>query len=115
MNKSKISKILYFGKLKRKKRKKKTKSIKSSNWARRLKRGLGNGSSYLEGISIAERLASGEITHVFLNYNNENGEWVWSIQPFVVFGNLGEYWLDAFPTKKEAIACCREMGWRIKK
>jgi hypothetical protein len=90
-------------------------TIKSSNWARRLKRSLGNGSSYLEGISIAERLKSGEITHVFLNHNNENGYWVWSIQPFVIFGNLGEYWLDALPTKKKAIAVCREMGWGIKK
>jgi hypothetical protein len=93
----------------------KAKSIKSSNWARRLKRSLGNGNAYEEGISIVEKLKSGEITHVFLNYNNENGSWVWSIQPFVIFGNLGEYWLDAAPTKKRAIEICREMGWRIKK
>lgn len=91
------------------------KSIKSSNWARRLKRSLGNGNAYEEGILIAEKLKSGEITHVFLNHNNETGDWIWSIQPFVIFGNLGEYWLDAVKTKKRAIEICREMGWKIKK
>jgi hypothetical protein len=95
--------------------KKQNKSIRSSNWARRLKRSLGQGSAYEEGIQIAEKLLSGEIPSVFLNHNDENGEWMWSIQPFVTFGNLGEYWLDAKKTKKEAEQVCREMGWKIKK
>jgi hypothetical protein len=25
----------------------------------------------------------------------------------------GEFWLDSFPTKKEAIALCRKMKWKI--
>jgi len=61
------------------------------------------GSSYEEGIRIANKLHSGEISGVTIHKTDEHrvvGDYEWVICPFVVFGNGWKYWLDTTPTKK---------------
>jgi hypothetical protein len=92
-------------------------AIRSTPWARRLKRAVG-GSAYEEGIRIANELRSGEISGVTIRKTDEHravGDYEWVIQPFVVYGNDWEYWLDAAKTKKRAVEICREMGWKVLK
>ena len=91
--------------------------VRSSNWARRLKRAVG-GSAYKEGIRIANELRSGEISGVTIDKTDEHravGDYEWVIRPFVVYGNDWEYWLDAAKTKKRAVEICKEMGWKVLK
>jgi hypothetical protein len=91
--------------------------IRSSNWARRLKKELGNSSSYQDGIRLAEELRAGNILGVDIYKNDETGEWLWSIVPASAFlsRNDAGFWLDSAPTKKRAIEICKEMGWKILK
>lgn len=46
---------------------------------------------------------------VFIYRTREAGSWVWAI-------SLDSYfWMDAKKTKREAIALCNAMGWKISK
>jgi hypothetical protein len=44
---------------------------------------------------------------VNISHNNETGEWQWAITCD------DAWWMDAFPTKDEAVAHCNAMGWLI--
>lgn len=47
---------------------------------------------------------------VWLVRNNAAGVWQWSI----VADELAPgFWMDAKPTRREALALCREMGWKV--
>jgi hypothetical protein len=41
---------------------------------------------------------------VSLIHNNENGDWVWAVS----VNEDPEFWLDAFPTKEEAVKYCNK-------
>lgn len=41
---------------------------------------------------------------VFIDHNNDNGAWVFA----VALCEMPDFWLDAFDTKREAIAFCRK-------
>jgi hypothetical protein len=48
---------------------------------------------------------------VTIYHNNEAGDWQWSIDVNIDPG----FWLDAFPTKQEAIKFCKKHGLKITK
>lgn len=48
---------------------------------------------------------------VTIYYNDENGDWVWA----VTVAENPEWWLDAFKTKKLAVAYCKEHGLKVLK
>lgn len=51
-----------------------------------------------------------EKPQVSVYYNNEAGEWWWSVE---VVGT--EYWIDSFDSEKEAKEFCLEKGLKIVK
>ena len=59
----------------------KLKPIKSTNWARRFKRGMGEFQSK-EALEIDSLIKSEKGGGVELYHNNDNGEWLWSIVPY---------------------------------
>lgn len=77
--------------------------IEATPWAKAFK--ADSPVSYEEGI----RYAMEKKLKVELDRNNENGQMVWAIRVF----DRPEFWMDARPTKKEAAALCKTMGWRI--
>lgn len=79
------------------------KKIESTPWAKAFK--LDSPVSYEQGI----RYALEPELQVILDHNNESSDWVWAIRVF----DSPEFWMDVRPTKKDAIALCREMGWKI--
>jgi hypothetical protein len=78
------------------------KEIEKTNWARDFKKD--SPISYEEAIDIAmiPKLS------VTIYRTNENGEWMWAIEPV----NVAGFWMDARKTKKESEKLCKEMGWR---
>jgi len=93
----------------------KQKSIKSSNWARRTKRSCPT--CYKECIELAQLLRDKVYEGVTFYHNDDAGIWQWSILPYDVFlpTKWNGFWLDSFPTKRQAVECCREMKWKILK
>jgi len=47
---------------------------------------------------------------VYIHHNNELGDWVWAVG---LVSDTG-FWLDAFPTKKEAVEFCKKKKLPIK-
>jgi hypothetical protein len=77
--------------------------IRATDWAKRFKRNAP--SSFEEALSIA----AAPRLPVILKWNEDTGERLCSVSPIA----NPDFWLDAFPTAKEAIQLCREMDWRI--
>jgi len=90
----------------------KPKTIQSTNWARNFKHTCPTG--YKDAIELAKRIESGEIPEVRIYFNNKNGNWIWAIAPSGenVSRFDQEFWLDGKKLQKDAIAVCREMGWK---
>lgn len=84
-------------------------TIETTEWARSLKRNVP--SAYIEAINLASR----PVVEVILRHTDENGYWKWAIVYAGEEYPTGDFWMDAKDTKKEAVALCREMGWRIVK
>jgi len=51
---------------------------------------------------------------VYLYHNNDAGEWQWSVVVHEGQPSPNDFWLDAFPTKKEAQQYCRQHGLTIR-
>ena len=81
-------------------------SIEQSAWAARFKAGAPY--QLKEALDIAERLNWVVIEH--RDDHSAKGDCLWAILPDV----NPEFWLDATPTKDEAIAICEAMGWPIR-
>lgn len=47
---------------------------------------------------------------VFINYNNENGKWVYAVQV-----KNTDFWLDAFKTREKAIEYINKNGLVLKR
>ncbi len=80
--------------------------IEKTEWARRLKAGAPF--QYAEAMAIAARLSWVALDH--RDDHSAKGDLLWAILPDVD----PEFWLDATPTKEEALGLCKSMGWNIK-
>lgn len=60
----------------------------------------------------ALELAQNPKLRIFLSHTDENGELLWALMAFIDDEDL-DFWMDTKSTKKEAIALCRTMGWKI--
>ena len=81
--------------------------IEATEWAKRFKVECPN--SYEEAITLAEK-----VEHVVIDQRDDHssrGDSLWAIIPECDT----EFWLDALPTKKAAMAVCREMNWRVRR
>lgn len=81
-------------------------SIEKSAWAARFKACAPF--QFKEALEVAERLNWVVIEH--RDDHSAKGDCLWAILPDV----NPEFWLDATPTKDEAIAICEAMGWLIR-
>ena len=80
--------------------------IEKTEWARRFKAGAPY--QYDEALAIAARLSWVVLEH--RDDHSAKDDCLWVILPDV----NPEFWLDATPTKDEAVALCKTMGWAIK-
>lgn len=58
----------------------------------------------------AIRYALDPALRVELFHTNETGDWQWVI---AAVSHDPDFWMDAKPTKAEATALCRTMGWKM--
>ena len=63
--------------------------------------------------TLALEIASDPTLQVFLYKTDETGEKMWAIS--VANDKYPCFWMDAKKTKKEALALCKEMGWKVTK
>ena len=56
------------------------------------------------------RIAKDPTLRVEFVHTDETGEWQWAI---CASSHDPGFWMDARPTKKAALALCREMGWKL--
>jgi hypothetical protein len=75
--------------------------LEASPWARQFK--AASPGAYAQALNYAQR----PNLRVHVHQTDETGEVQWAIS--VV--DDPEFWMDAKPTKKEAVALCRDMGW----
>ena len=61
--------------------------------------------------SRALQYALQEPLYVHIYKNAESGTLLYSI---VASGDDIGFWMDSYKTKKEAVALCKKMGWKIK-
>lgn len=81
--------------------------IEQTNWAKRFKEECPT--SYKEAIELAER-----VEWVFIEQRDDHssqGDYVWAVIPEI----NQEFWLEACKVKKDSLAACREMGWRVRR
>ena len=64
--------------------------------------------SYPEALAYARR----KDLRVHIYKTDEAGEVLWAIV-VVDEDGTGDFWMDAKPTKKDAIALCRRMRWKV--
>lgn len=86
------------------------KKLRATSWAKQFRKECI--ACYPEAIF----LASSPDLIVELDHNNETGlnDWVWSISVVSPESHYA-FWLDSKKTKKEALALCKEMGWKVQK
>ena len=82
--------------------------IKNSDWAKNFMEE--SPTSYDQAI----KYACSDNFSVDLYHNTETGVPIWSIVA-CVDDYPTDFWMDSFKTKKEALALCKEMGWRLVK
>jgi hypothetical protein len=75
--------------------------LEASSWAREFKAAAPG--SYAQALDYAQRPQ----LRVHVHQTDKTGELQWAI---AVDGDH-EFWMDAKPTKKDAIVLCRDMGW----
>lgn len=79
-------------------------ALEATPWAREFK--ADSPVSYEQALTL---VMAPDLT-VWLVHNCDVGIWQWSI----VADELAPgFWLDAKPTKKAALALCRQMGWPV--
>jgi hypothetical protein len=74
--------------------------LEKTDWAKRFK--ADSPVSYAKGIALALQ----SDLEVGLHFNEEAEDWQWCV---VTDG----FWMDAFPTRNQALTLCKEMGWKI--
>lgn len=84
--------------------------IEHTSWAKMFKR-IQPGRVYDEAIS---RATSPDFA-VKIIYSTEIGDPVWAVEAVAEKGKPddGGFWMEAFPTKGEALDFCEKMSWRI--
>ncbi len=50
---------------------------------------------------------------VNLCLNRDTGDWLWAIAVVTSNPADNDFWLDAFPTRGESEALCKDAGWQI--
>ncbi len=80
--------------------------LEGTAWAREFK--ADSPVSYPEALTYARC----EDLRVYVRKTDEAGEVLWVIV-VVDEGGSGDFWMDAKPTKKDAIALCRRMRWKV--
>ena len=65
---------------------------------------------YFNSLDKEENLLYDQFTDVDIFYNDELGEYLWSVCDHYDF----EYWIQSFKTEKEAIDFCEEKNYTIK-
>lgn len=78
-------------------------ALEQTEWAKQFK--VDSPVSYKAALQYA--LQNG--LTVFIERSFESGDPVWAVRVF----DDPEFWMEAKPTKAQAIALCREMGWKI--
>lgn len=76
--------------------------IEKTSWAKEFKR------ECLKYYSDALQFALRTPLFVDIYKTDETGELLWVIQV-----KETTFWMDGFKTKKEAVALCKEMGWKV--
>jgi hypothetical protein len=78
--------------------------LKKTKWAKEFKKECPD--QYEEALE----LALNPDLRVFIQKSDASGIVLWAVST----GELNpEFWLDAKKTKKEALALCKEMGWKV--
>ncbi len=78
-------------------------NIENTPWAKKFYKI--NPIDYNQGIDLARN----PNLDLFLYHNKETDNWLWSIS------TEDNFWMDSFKTKKEALALCKKMGWKLSK
>lgn len=81
--------------------------IESTEWAKWFKAECPT--SYADAIKLAE-----QVDYVAIEQRDDlsgKDDFLWAIIPEC----NTDFWLDALPTKNEALAVCREMKWRVRR
>lgn len=78
-------------------------ALEQTEWAKQFK--VDSPVSY----KAALRYALQDGLSVFIERSFETGDPVWAVRVF----DDPEFWMEAKPTKAQAIAVCREMGWKF--
>lgn len=86
--------------------------LEATEWAKEFKADAP--ASYKEAL----RYALDPSLSVLVCHHTDAEESTWASRDLwalavVLDGEESDFWLDAKPTKKEAIALCRRMGWKI--
>lgn len=81
--------------------------IEQTDWAIRFKAGCPT--SYREAIALAEKVEWVSIEQ--RDDHSSQGDYLWAIIPEI----NSEFWLDALESRADALAVCREMGWRVRR
>lgn len=82
------------------------KELEATPWAREFK--ADSPVSYPEAVQYAHQ----KNLRVYIYKTDETGEVQWAIA-VLDESRSGNFWMDAKPTKKDAIALCRLMGWKV--
>lgn len=84
--------------------------IEQTSWARMFKR-IQPGRVYEEAI----RRATSPNFAVKIVYSTETGDPVWAVEAVAEEDKAddGGFWMEAFPTKEEALGFCDKMKWRV--
>lgn len=81
--------------------------LEATEWAKRFKAGCKT--MYEDALKLAAK-----VDRVVIEQRDDHsskGDFLWAIIPDCDT----EFWLDALPTKKAAVAVCREMHWRVRR
>jgi hypothetical protein len=80
------------------------KEMEKTEWAKRVYESL----TTLRNILFSRAMNPKLVVYIFKSNELETSLWA-----IVDATDNEEFWLDSFPTKKAAIATCREMKWKI--
>jgi len=86
------------------------KELRKTAWAKRFKKGVAESYVYDEAIRLA--MKPGLEVLVYKSTALETPVWAISVQETNSRPD-DNFWMDAFKLKKDALALCKEMGWRV--
>ena len=83
------------------------KELKKTAWAKRVKKE--SHSVYLEAMNLAAKVG----LEVLIYKSTALETPIWAISVYDGTDPDDNFWMDAFKTKREALALCKEMGWKV--